>query len=195
MSATMSSENAAEYTLGRTHPNTKDHATYETKPSPPGYTGGGYTHWRSTEHRPHTPTPGKEDVYASVHRLTAVVACYDLDTPLEDILDDLHGKDVHHSAPEVDRDYGVPWDNRHDAIEVKDHGRHSSITQAEMRAYGEDAKQQALEPTRHDSEGECSGCGREVDTPATSPGFQGERCIECAKRECGGEPIELRGGR
>jgi glycogen synthase len=38
--------------------------------------GGGYEHWRSSEERPHTPRDGKESVYASHHRLLAVVACY-----------------------------------------------------------------------------------------------------------------------
>lgn len=186
------------YVEGPVHPNTKPYATYETKPSVPGYTGGGYEHWRSTERRPHTPARGKEDVYASVHRLTAVVACYSLDTPLSDVLDDLHGRDVHHNAPEVDRDIGIPWDNRHSALEVKDHATHSSITQTQMRAWGEDTKPDTTTRERLRDPGDdsgCPGCGRsDVDVIASSPGFEGERCLECAQRECDGEPVEITRG-
>lgn len=193
----MSSDNSpsAGYTLGAPHPNTQPYATLETKPSHPEYTGGGYEHWRSTEHRPHTPRQGKEDVYVSVHRLTAVVECYDSATPIEDVLADLDEKDVHHSAPEVDDDWAVPWDNRPETLSVLSHRRHSERTQAQVRAGAEDAKRAAqgsVQPTA--GEDVCAGCGEPAEMLATSAGFEGERCLDCAKRDCNGETIELGGG-
>jgi hypothetical protein len=195
----MSSDNTpttGPYTVGAPHPNTKSHATFETKPSVPEYTGGGYEHWRSTEYRPHTPRQGKEDVYVSAHQLLAVVACYPLETPIEDVLADLSENDVHHNAPEVKADAGVPWDNRPDAIEVVDHARHSSRTQAQVRAWGEDAKQAARDPIQPDHAGEdvCAGCGEPAEMLATSEDWEGERCLDCAQRDAGGETIELGGG-
>ncbi|WP_256943887.1 hypothetical protein [Halobacterium hubeiense] len=190
---------SGEYVEGEVHPNTKPYATFETKPrtyTASGWdSGSGYEHWRSTEHRPHTARQGKEDVYVSHHRLLAVVACYDLDTPIEVVLEDLRDRDVHHNAPETNDDAGFPFDNRPSVLEVINHKTHSERTQAQMRAWGEDAKQRAHEPATHGDDGVCPGCGREdVDVDATSPGFDGQRCIECAMEECDGEPIDLGGG-
>jgi hypothetical protein len=171
-------------------------ARYETKPSTADTTGGGYPRWRSWEHNPTTPRRGKEDVYVSVHRLLAVVACYPSETPLCDVLDDLHGRDVHHNAPELPEDAGFPMDNRPGALEVLDHADHSSVTQSAMRAHAEDAKQAARDPVHATGNGSCPGCGRDdVDVDATSPGFDGRRCLECAMDECDGHQIEFTGGR
>lgn len=211
------------YQLGKPHPNTNTHANVETKPTPTlrdsapedmdprtrsRYdTGGGYEHARSYEYRPHTARQGKEDVYASIHRLCAVAWCFPDGATAEDI--DLRGKDVHHPAPgesgpdEPDAPSGVEWLNVHDSpnlpdagLEVLSHGEHSSVTQSEMRAWGEDAKQAAAEageqPARPNKHGDtCPACGGALDVPCASAGFEGIRCAECAKAECDGEPIEV----
>lgn len=176
----------SKYVIGETHPNTQSYATFETKPSHPDYTGGGYERWRSTEWRSHTSRKSKEDVYVGHHRLLAVAVCYDDNWTVQEILDDLHGKDVHHES-------GCPWDNRPDNLTVMDHGSHASVTNAEMRAWAEDAKRAAQNdddsPVRDDDV--CDVCGETVETLATSPGFTGKRCIECATQAVDDEPIEL----
>lgn len=164
------------YVVGDTHPNRQDYATLETKPSPREYTGGGYEHWRSLERRPHTPGDRPEDVYCSHHRLLAVVACYDVDEPLEDVLEDLDAKDVHHRS-------GVPWDNRPENLEVHSHGEHAAITQTQRRAWAADKKreiEQADEtPVTLDA---CDRCGKEAEQLAECDAWPAdeERCIECA---------------
>lgn len=179
--------------LGPVHPNTKGYATFETKPTTYSLdgtrdTGGGYEHWRSYEHDPTKPGTGKTDVYASHHRLLAVVACYPDDVPVGDILEDLHGKDVHHTT-------GVPWANfgaspnfDEPGLEVLDHGDHSSITNTQRRAWAEDARRTVESEPDPDT---CPGCGDVPDVWCTSEGFDGRRCLACAKRECDGEPIEV----
>jgi len=174
------------YSYGPTHPNQQPYATFETKPSPPEYTGGGYEHWRSYEWRPHTARQSKESSYVSHHRLLSVVACYDADRPLDEVLADLRGKDVHHQS-------GVAWDNRPDNLAVLDHGEHSSVTQSQVRAWGEDAKREAADAqqARVTEPGTCPSCGEEMDIECTSAGFDGSRCVECAKQECDGETINV----
>lgn len=174
------------YTLGEVHPNTKRHPRVETKPSPPGYTGGGYEHARSTEYRPHTRVDRREDVYASIHRLSAVVWCYPTDAPIRDVLDDLRGKDVHHTT-------GIPWANFGDSpnfdepgLTVVGHGEHSEITQAQRRAWAADSKreaeraeQQSLAEANADA---CDNCGETTTDPlARGEDFDGEWCIECVQ--------------
>jgi hypothetical protein len=39
--------------------------------------------------------------------------------------------------------------------------------------------------------GSVAGRGEPAEPLATSPGFAGERCLECAKQESDGEPIEV----
>ncbi|WP_256403267.1 HNH endonuclease [Halorubrum salinum] len=147
--------------------------------------GAGYERWRSTEHRPHTPTAGREDVYVAHHRLLAVVECYSLDEPIESVLDDLAEKDVHHCN-------GVKWDNRPENIEPVEHARHASITQEQVRAWAEDEKRERRRRAAGVSDDDvCDGCGEPAEPLATSPGFAGERCLECAKQESDGEPIEV----
>jgi hypothetical protein len=173
------------YVTGTPHGNRKTHPTVETKPSHPDYTGGGYEHARSTEYRPHTPGERSESVYASIHRLSAIVWCYDSDEPLGAILDDLRDKDVHHNAPEADGDRGIPWDNRECVLEAVAHGRHSEITQSQRRAWAADQKREverkAQQSPAPDRGPECDNCGA-TDAPlATSDEFDGEWCPECIR--------------
>jgi hypothetical protein len=190
MSLAMSTDAPNPYVVGETDPRRKPHATLETKPSVHGYTGGGYEHWRSSERRPHTPAQAAEDVYTSHHRLLAVVACYPLESPIEDVLDDLHTMDVHHHS-------GVPWDNRPGNLEVVAHGRHAEITQTQRRASAADTKreleraEQQPQPDR-DQTGVCDRCGRPDDTLAESAAWPDERrCLDCATETADGQEIQL----
>lgn len=184
-----------DYTLGPVPAQQTPWARFETKPSPvysdgTRDSGGGYERWRSYEHRPETRGTNKEDVYVAHHRLLAVVACYPADMPVGEILADLHGKDIHHTAPEADGDRGVEWDNRPACLQVISHGRHAEITQAERLAWAQDAKEDVEEATRT-VEDRCSRCGSEAETLATSEDFDGNLCLPCAKDASDGAPIEV----
>lgn len=187
---------SSPYELGPVHPNTQPYATFETKPRAwlPNQerwdSGGGYERWRSYEYRPHTLGGRKEDVYAPHHRLLAVVACYPLEMPLSEILDDLHGKDVHHTM-------GVEWLNFGESpnfdepgLEVIDHGRHSEITQQQRLTWAKDKKDrvEAVESEPLGGRRECVGCGIGDDEAgmARVEGVEGVRCLSCA-REVGGD--------
>lgn len=138
--------------------------------------GGGYERFRSWEYRPETPRDGKEDVYVYHHRLLAVAWLFPDGWTAEDILAELARRDVHHSAPEIDADTGIKWDNREACLHLRDHGRHGEITQAQMRAWAEDSKRDAYADPEPDG---CSDCGE--DAPLwVSPDFDGERCLDCA---------------
>jgi hypothetical protein len=191
MSITMpTDESQNPYAVGEPHPNQKRYATLETKPSVHGYTGGGYEHWRSVETRPHTPNTGSEDVYASHHRLLAVVACYPPEEPIEEILADLHSMDVHHAS-------GVPWDNRPSNLETKPHGEHSEITQTQRLAWAHDAKRSVERSEQQpradrDESGVCDRCGRRDGPLADCPSWPDERrCLDCATETADGEKIQL----
>jgi len=190
MSLAMSTDAPNPYVVGEADPRRKPYATLETKPSVRGYTGGGYNHWRSYEFRAHTPGDGKDHVYASHHRLLAVVACYPLEWPIEDILDDLREKDVHHES-------GVPWDNRPENLEVVAHDRHSEITQTQRRAWAADRKRDVQRTERQplaesDDSGLCDRCGDHSETLAACDAWPGERrCIECATATANGREIRL----
>lgn len=199
------------YVVGTPHPNTHTHPNVSTKPSPViserwtdggitvrNDTGGGYERARSTEYRPHTSRRGKEDVYASIHRLCAVAWCFPDGTTAEDI--DMAGMDVHHTT-------GVEWANFGDSpnfqdpdgvtgdgevakpgIEVLGHAEHSSVTQSQMRAWGEDAKrtvERGSEPDR------CPECDAEPETWATSPAVDRYECLRCVTRKTDGGAIEV----
>lgn len=182
------------YVIGEPHPNQKAYATYQTKPSVPEYTGGGYTQWRSYELRPETPGTSKEHVYVSVHRLLAIVECYDAERPLTSVLADLAEKDVHHTT-------GVPWANFGDSpnfeepgIEVLRHGTHSEKTQTQRRAWAEDAKREVREKENQPIDGPetCDRCGDESDVLVECEAWpDDERCHECAKETANGHPIKL----
>lgn len=173
-------------------------------------TGGGYERWRDYGYKlrgeagnperldyldglDDEPDPSKKtDLYAPHHRLLAVVACYPVEMPLGEVLDDLRGKDVHHNAPEVDVDAGVEWDNRHECLEVMDHGRHSEVTQRQMISWAKDRKQRVEEQESMpvDDPGECGACGGEA--AATVEGVDGVWCLECAAERAGdGRTVEV----
>lgn len=167
-----------EYVAGRPHPNQQQYATYYTKPSSPGYTGGGYKLWRSNEERPHTPTQGKEDVYVAGHRLLAVSECYPSDMPISEILEDMKGKDVHHTTGFPSANFGDSPNFDEPGIEVIGHGEHSSITQVEMRAWGEDAKREVETPDVL----RCVRCDDVLEeVKLTSDDWDGPACHDCAK--------------
>lgn len=195
-----------EYVVGDSHARSL-HATVETKPTSVlseyydsegrlrarNDSGGGYVRTRSYEERDHSPTDGKESVYAYVHRLCAVAWLYPDDMTTGEILTHLDGRDVHHKT-------GVEWANVGESpnwgvpqLEVRGHGDHSRITQAQMRAWGESAKQaakDAVEPSRDTRE--CDGCGAEGDVSlATTAGLDGEYCLSCVSERAGDERIEL----
>jgi hypothetical protein len=158
-----------KYVVGEAPPQRADRAFYYTKPPVAGCTGGGYELWRSKEEQPGYPDGKKYDVYVSVHRLLAVVACYPDDYDIEVILDDLGEKDVHHES-------GIPWDNRPDGITVMEHGRHASLTNSEKRAYAEDAKRLRDGQATIDDSGGCSECGGDAEARINGS----EYCLECA---------------
>lgn len=178
------------------------HARFETKPSPVYRdwvdrngdrkirrdSGGGYERVRSWEYDPRLDT--KRDAYAAIHRLCAVAWLLPPDAPLSA----LDGMDVHHSAPEVEADRGIEWDNREDCLSLKEHGRHSEITQAQMRAWAEDAKRRV----EREQNGEhlverCERCSAEADTFAESDDWSGRYCLDCALAASEGAPIRIEG--
>lgn len=197
---------SASYTLGPTPPGTKPTATFETKPTPtlwdrrtPGGgrrsrydTGGGYERWRSFEPDPTTPGDRKRDVYAAVHRLCAVAWLLPEDAPLSA----MEGVDVHHEL-------GVEWANIGESpnfaddypdgcLTLMEHGRHSEVTRGQMRAWAESAKEEARAVERGEPQIDtCDGCGEPAETLCTSADFDGERCVECAKRASKGAPIQV----
>ena len=159
---------ASEYVRGPTYTR-QDAATFEFKSGAPGYTGGGYPRWRSVEAGPHTPGDTKRETYVAVHRPAAVAWCYPDDWSIAEIFDDLAGKDVHHQL-------GMPSANIEGELEVVDHGDHSSLTQAQRRAYAEDKKRQAEREQQSLDTGPTCDCGD--DATATVAGV--EYCLDCA---------------
>lgn len=174
------------YVLGPVHGNTNPYASFETKQTAEyldGSTGsgGGYERWRSYEYRPETSRQGKEDVHVSLHRLHYLVHPSLMDRPLGEAMSALAGCDVHHAN-------GCRFDNRLENYDLLDHAEHSSLTQAELRAHGEDAKQAAAMPPSEAPE-YCAGCGGEMEWECTSEGFEGTRCLPCAKQDADGHTI------
>jgi len=169
-----------EYVVGEAHHNRKDTATYYTKPPVAGCTGGGYELWRSNEERAGYPDGKKYDVYVSVHRLLAVVACYSEHWSVAEINADMVDKDVHHES-------GVPWDNRPDEITVMEHGRHASLTNSEKRAYAEDAKRLRDGQETIDDSGGCSECGSGAEARIDNTDY----CLSCATDAAAGRDVTV----
>jgi hypothetical protein len=185
----MSTDDSANpYVAGEPHANQLGYAAFEFKQSDPDSTGGGYPRWRSYEFRPATSGTEKEDVYVPVHRLCAVAWLFEDVRTAEDILlsGELVGADVHHEL-------GMPSANLEDELSVRDHGRHSEITQRQRRAWAEDKKREVEEKqSRPVDEDECDRCGAVEKTLATCDAWPGEeRCIDCARATHNGEEIRL----
>lgn len=191
-----------EYSLGPVHGNTKSCATFSTKPTTQLTdrrvdTGGGYERWRSTEYRPSSSVGRKEDVYVPVHRLSAVAWCYPEDMEVGEILQHLDGRDVHHTV-------GVEWANFGESpnfdepgLQVCDHGRHSEVTQAQMRAWAEDAKESAREGAGQMVAGggtageRCAECGDSEGVLATTENLEDNYCLGCVRERADGDTIEV----
>lgn len=111
-------------------------------------------------------------------------SAYPAEQPIKSVLDDLAEKDVHHHN-------GIKWDNRPGNIEPVEHAWHASITQEQVRALAEDEKRERRRAVNLVDENTCGGCGKPTELLATSPGFDGKRCLECARQEYDGEPTEV----
>jgi hypothetical protein len=179
------------YVVGRPHPNTNPRPTFEFKAPSPDHTGGGYPRVRSTEYRPETSRQGKEDVFASIHRLAAVAWHLPDGTLGDDVhLSALDGMDVHHVTPNGGA--GMPSANGDDWTELIGHGDHSSVTQAERRAWAEDAKRERDRQQRFGGR-ECVECGDDADDGVSVASVDGPLCLGCATRlgKERGETVEL----
>jgi len=184
---------AGDYVVGDAPAQQSPVASFEFKAASPDSTGGGYPRWRSYERRPHTARRGKEDVYVPVHRLAAVAWLFPDDWTAEQILDSGHlvGADVHHEL-------GLPAANLEDHLALLDHGRHSEVTQAQMRAWAADAQAAAHggrdgegDTSRSDKNRVCGDCGDESETLCESGDFEGRLCPACARRAVDDAVIEV----
>lgn len=170
------------YVVGETDPNTLPVARFEFKRPSPDHTGGGYPRHRSVEWCPHTARQSSQDVFVPVHRLTAVAWCYGLEWSVGEILADMDGKDVHHEL-------GMPSANIEGELEVIGHGDHSSVTQAERRAWAEDEKRARDGQARLDDAERCATPRCDCEVAARVGGEQ--YCLEHATENADGETIEV----
>ena len=180
------------YVVGSTYAR-KQRAKYETKD---GYgSGAGYCRWRSTEWRPETARRSKEDVYVPVHRLAAVAWCYPDDMDVSEILRHMDGRDVHHTTGEKWANIGDSPNFDEPGLQVCDHGRHSSITQTQMRAWAEDAKRaaagQIVAADGHGDADTCFKCGEEHGMLCTTDSLDDNYCLKCIRDVANGEAIEV----
>ena len=178
---------ACPYVVGPTY-SRKDRPTFEYKSGSPDHTGGGYPRVRSIEDGPEVSRAGMGDVFVSIHRLAAVVWCYDTDEPLGDVCDDLRERDVHHQLE-------MPSANLPGHIEVLDHAEHSKRTGADrtrQRAWFEDAKRDAerREQGRGDAE-TCDADRCDGEAAATFDGVAESFCLECATARADGRAIQV----
>lgn len=169
---TQATSRTFRYVRGRLSDRRKRIPTFEFKASSTNYTGGGYARVRTEEDRPDKPGDGLSTAYVSIHRLAAVVWCYDADRPLDEIQEDMIGKDVHHVL-------GMPSANGEEFVEVVDHGGHSGITNTQKRAWAEDAKRARDGEWEPDDDGTCDEC-HDRDAEATFDAVDEVYCIECA---------------
>lgn len=176
----MSDDESNSYVRGPTYARS-DTPTFEYKAGATGYSGGGYPRVRSSERRAHTPGDGTDDVFVPIHRLAAVVWCYDADRPIESVLADLSTKDVHHEL-------GMPAANCPDAVEVVEHARHAEITQAQRRAWAEDAKRE-VEREQQAALTATPTCDCGADAEATVAGT--DYCLECAMETARGTELTI----
>lgn len=174
-------DDPTEYVRGETYAR-RSIPRFEFKPSATGYTGGGYARVRSTERRESTPGDGTDDVFVSVHRLAAVAWHLPDGTLGEDVrLSLLDGCDVHHTQPDTPEDVpGMPAANGEGWTMLTDHGRHSAITQSQMRAWGEDARRAVAGDGGDRGGGGCPDCGGEVDGDGAAVGDAEGLCLDCA---------------
>jgi len=180
------------YVRGPTGPQVHRTPTFEFKAATPGGTGGGYPRVRSTERRPHTARQGREGVAVSIHRLCALAWLVPDEMTAADVLaaDLLAGHDVHHTL-------GMPSANLESHLQLVEHGSHSEVTQAEMRAWAADSKRTAgvvdgsPQASGRDASRVCARCGAESETLCTWAGTEDRYCPECAAREADGATIEV----
>ena len=159
-------------------------------------TGGGYEHFRTTV--------DGEQVYASHHRLLSIawnIPHATHGSPLleegnrEGVIDtsEMADLDVHHAAPELPEEESnltLGWDNREDCLTYVEHGIHSGMTQANKRAYAEDAKRLRDGQETLEDEPTCDRCGDPVKATVGETDY----CIEHAKKRAKqtGETVEIR---
>jgi hypothetical protein len=185
----------SQYVVGDAPPQQSLTPTFEFKAAHPGGSGGrggGYPRVRSWETRPETARQGKEDVYVPIHRLCAVAWLLPDGTLGDDVrLDALDGVDVHH-------DLGMPAANVESELLLVNHGDHSEVTQAEMRAYAADARRRVdgdgADATTGSGAGDgdvCDRCGAAATTLCESPDWTGRYCLECSKQESDGAAISV----
>jgi hypothetical protein len=160
----------------------RKHAVVATRPTNhPHDSAGGYERVRTTERVESDARKGPVDVYLAHHRALAIAWDVGACLPSADFegvvdLSILDGLDVHHDAPEADAERGVEWDNREACLSVIDHDDHAALTNAERRAYAEDAKRLRDSETTPTAKAGCVECG---DDPAAR--VAGERyCLDHA---------------
>lgn len=178
----------SEYVIGESSAR-NDFASFEFKAHWSEGSGGGYPRWRSWEFD--ESLGRKKDVYVSVHRLCALAWLFPDDQTAEEILETgvFHPNrvDVHHELEH-------PSCNIEDELELLEHGSHSEITNAQVRAWAEDARRRVEESDGHQTSGEagCGRCGATAETLTASPDWGDEyRCLECAMETGSSEPIEV----
>lgn len=159
--------------------------------------GGGYERIRTSERVASDPRERAVDVQFYHHRLLAIAWNIDYEDTGESILPEgyeglvdpaiLEGDDVHHRAPEAAFERSIPWDNREACLVAIDHATHAGLTNAEERAYAEDAKR--VRDGQVTLEAGCDGCGAE-DPEWTIAESDAEYCLDCATEHADGRTIE-----
>lgn len=172
-------DDGSKYVLG---PATyRKYARLETKP-PDEHRTGGYERFRSYEDL-ETQPGGKRDVYEYHHRLLALLHPDVVEKPIDEAIEYIGAREVHHCD-------GVKWHNWIGNFRLETKSDHSGITQQEQLAYARDAKR-SLEEEPAPGVERCDRCGAEEEELATSPGFEGRRCLECAIETADGSTINL----